>query len=91
MVKMDYNKLCGEVRAHGLTQRQLAKIIGISEGQLSQKMQSNYPFKQSEIRDICDALEINPAHIGSYFFTPAVEKSQLNGSEITKVDLTKEE
>lgn len=75
---MDYSKLRGRIREFGYTQQKLASTIGISEGQLSQKMQGNYPFKQSEIEKICCVLEIDSMEIGSYFFTPRVEKTQLS-------------
>jgi transcriptional regulator with XRE-family HTH domain len=76
MPEMDYSKLSGRIREKGLTQKALASIVGLSEGQMSQKMKGNYLFKQSEIRGMCDALDIEPAEIGTYFFTPAVEKTQ---------------
>ncbi len=77
MPTMDYSRLLGRLRECGLTQKELAEIIGISEGQMSQKIQGNYPFKQSEIGSVCDTLGINQTDIGLYFFTPKVEKSQL--------------
>lgn len=76
--EMDYSKLTGRIRECGHTQKSLAALIGVSEGQLSQKMQGNYPFKQSEIGKICEVLHIDCTEIGSYFFTPAVEKHQLS-------------
>lgn len=78
MPEMDYGKLSGRIRECGYTQKRLAVEIGISESQLSLKMHGNYPFKQSEIGKICDALRIESKEIGSYFFTPKVEKTQLS-------------
>lgn len=80
MPEMDYGKLSGRIRECGYTQKRLALEIGTSEGQFSQKMQGNYPFKQSEIERICDVLRIESADIGSYFFTPRVEKTQLSST-----------
>jgi transcriptional regulator with XRE-family HTH domain len=76
MPAMDYSRLLGRLRERGLTQKELAAIVGISEGQMSQKIQGNYPFKQSEIGSVCDTLGIDHSDIGLYFFTPKVEKSQ---------------
>lgn len=80
MPEMDYSRLSGRIREYGYSQKTLAHEIGVSEGQFSQKMNGNYPFKQSEIGKICDKLQIDSAEIGSYFFTPKVEKTQLSQS-----------
>lgn len=80
MPEMDYGKLNGRIRERGYTQKSLAAEIGVSESQFSQKMQGNYPFKQSEIGKICSVLQIASAEIGSYFFTPRVEKTQLSSA-----------
>lgn len=76
MPTMDYSKLLGKIREKGLNQKKVAHQIHISEGQMCQKIQGRYLFKQSEIRDICDLLEIDQSEIGEYFFTPKVEISQ---------------
>lgn len=75
MPEMDYQKLRGRITERNMTQKSLARAIGTSEGQLCQKMAGRYPFKQSEIRNICDVLGIQQGDIGFYFFTPKVEKS----------------
>lgn len=76
MPTMDYSKLLGKIREKELNQKEVARKIGISEGQMCQKIRGKYLFKQSEIRNICDLLEIEQSEIGEYFFTPRVEKSQ---------------
>lgn len=76
MPRMDYRKLLGRLKEKGMTQKELAEVIGISEGQMSQKIQGNFPFKQSEIGSICDVLCIDKSDIGLYFFTPIVEETQ---------------
>lgn len=70
MPQMDYTLLRGRIRDHGLTQKDLAEKIGISEGQFCQKMAGNFMFRQDEINRICTLLEIQPAEIGSFFFNP---------------------
>lgn len=79
MPEMDYSKLIGRAAELGYTQKALAERIGVSESHFCQKLNGNYSFKQKEIRDICDALLIASDEIGTYFFTPKVEKTQPDG------------
>ncbi len=69
MPKIDYNKLRGKIAEKGLNQKDLARKIGVSEGQFCKKLSGEYAFKQSEIVRICEVLDINTAQIGDYFFT----------------------
>ena len=78
MPTMDYSKLLGRSKEFGFNQKELAKEVGISEGQFCKKISGNYAFKQTEIQRICEVLDIDAADIGLYFFTPAVEKHQLS-------------
>ena len=80
MPTMDYSKLLGRIKEKGYTQKALARLVGISEGQFSQKISGNYAFKQAEIQKICDLLKIDADEIGVYFFTPRVEKTQSEES-----------
>ena len=70
MPKMNYRKLLGRIKELGYTQKTLAPLVGISEGQLSQKLQCAYAFKQTEIQRMCEYLDIPPNSIGEYFFSP---------------------
>ena len=70
MPTMDYSKLKGRIRECGFTQKSLAEEIGTSEGQFCLKLTGKYPFKQTEIDRICDALKIEVSEIGVYFFSP---------------------
>lgn len=70
MPTMDYTMLRGRIRDCGMTQKELAEKIGISEGQFCQKLAGNFAFRQDEIDRICALLSISPADIGSYFFLP---------------------
>lgn len=78
MPEMDYRKLIGKISERGMTQKELASAIHLSESHFSQKIQGRYPFKQSEINAICDCLAIGKDEIGDYFFTPKVEKTELS-------------
>ena len=76
MPTMDYSLLRGRIRACGLTQKECAYMIGVSEGQLNRKLAGEFAFRQDEMNRLCDILKISPGEIGKYFFSPAVEKSQ---------------
>ena len=70
MPQMDYTLLRGRMRDHGLTQKDLAEKVGISEGQFCQKLAGNFTFRQDEINRICTLWEIEPTEIGRFFFCP---------------------
>ena len=75
-MSLDYSKLRERIRDMGLNQKQLASLIGVSEGQLCKKMNGEYVFKQNEIIRMCEVLDIPASEISSYFFTEKVEKTQ---------------
>ena len=85
MPEMNYNDLRGRIRDCGLTQKELATRIGISEGQMNRKLAGDFVFRQDEIEKITRLLNIGATEIGRYFFTPKVEKSQHLG-RATHVD-----
>ena len=68
MAVFNYSALLGLMREKGYTQEDLAEEIGISLSQLSAKLNGRYPFKQTDIQNIVDALGILPTDIGRYFF-----------------------
>ncbi len=70
MPEMNYKPLLGRMKEIGLTQRECAKILGISEGQLSRKLSGEYVFRQDEINGLCNILSIDASDIGKYFFCP---------------------
>ncbi len=70
MPEMDYEALRHKIRACGLTQKDVATCIGISEGQLNRKLAGIYVFRQDEIAKIAELLEIDGAEIPRYFFCP---------------------
>lgn len=70
MPEMNYNFLRSRMRECGLTQKECAVKIGLSEGQLNRKLAGEYDFKQDEIHSLCRILNIDAAEIGRYFFCP---------------------
>ena len=70
MPKMNYSKLLGRIKEKGFSQKSLAEQIGISESHFCQQLAGKYAFKQSEMRNICNALDIDGTEIGVYFFSP---------------------
>lgn len=70
MPQMDYSLLRGKIRECGLTQKEVAEQIGVSEGQLNRKLAGEYSFRQDEMEGIARVLKIDLCELGKYFFTP---------------------
>lgn len=70
MTDVNYNPLRGRMRECGLTQKECAAKIGLSEGQLNRKLAGEYDFRQDEIHKLCNLLDIDSTEIGRYFFSP---------------------
>lgn len=73
MPQMNYNALRGRIREYGLTQKEVAARIGVSEGQLNRKLAGEFAFRQDEMVSILKLLNIDLSELGKYFFTPKVE------------------
>lgn len=69
----DYSKLMGRIVEKFTTQGNFAKEMGISEHSMSNKLNNNIHFKQTEITKACTLLEIPDADIPAYFFTLKVQ------------------
>lgn len=67
--RFNYNKLRGRIRENGLTQEEVAKQINVNPTTLSLKLNNASEFTQSEIRSICDLLDISGRDLSDYFFT----------------------
>ena len=76
MPQMNYNVLRGRIRECGLTQKEVAARIGVSEGQLNRKLAGEFAFRQDEMESILKMLDVDLSELGKYFFTPKVEISQ---------------
>lgn len=72
---MDYSKLLGRMREKRMTQADVARKIGISPTTLNGKLNGHVEFSQSEIRNLCKALEIHDAEISAFFFTEKLGKT----------------
>lgn len=70
MPEMDYANLRERMRDSKLTQKECAELIGISESQLNRKLAGEFVFRQDEINNLCEILEIDGTEIGKYFFSP---------------------
>lgn len=75
-MQFSYAALLGRIKEQGYTQETLANAANISIGTLSAKLNGKFPFKQTDIQNIADILDIGASEIGRYFFAPAVEKTQ---------------
>ena len=75
-MSIDYGFLKERMKEKGINQKQLAILVGVSEGQMCKKLSGEYVFKQTEILKICEILEIAAIEISLYFFTEKVEKPQ---------------
>lgn len=64
----DYSKLIGRISEKRLTREALASRIGITDGALRDKLKGRTQFKQNEIVQIIDVLDLKPKDIASYFF-----------------------
>jgi len=61
---LNTNLLKGAIASNGITQKELAKIIGMSNNSLSRKIQGQREFTLGEVVSICKALNISePADI----------------------------
>lgn len=73
-MEIEYGKLLGRIREKGFTQAQLANLLNMTPGTISAKLNNQAFFKQSEIIEICELLEIPFCESGEYFFTRKVRK-----------------
>lgn len=65
---MQANKLRARMVLAGMSQAELAKICGVTENTLSNKLQGRTEFKADEIVKICEALGIQDAETRNDIF-----------------------
>lgn len=72
--EFDFSELRGRIIAKFGNNAAFAKAWGRSTASLSGKLNSRVAFKPEDIFEICspELLDIPPAEIGRYFFTPKV-------------------
>lgn len=69
----DYSKIINRSHKRGLSRRNIADILGISEKDYSLKLCNKMEFTQREIDVMTtEVLEIAPESVPDYFFTPFV-------------------
>lgn len=62
-------KIKGRLVELGLTQKDVAKKIGVAQPTLNQKINNIRPMDLQEAEAIANLLEINPMEFAEYFFT----------------------
>lgn len=76
-MSFQYNKLRGRIKEICITNEEFSKRMGLSLATLSLKLNNKSQWTQPEIFKAVDVLEISPAEIPVYFFTPEVQKPEL--------------
>ena len=66
--QFNYSALLGLIKEKGHTQESVATAVHMTPSTLSAKLNGRYPFKQTDIQNIADVLDISAADIGRYFF-----------------------
>ena len=69
-------KLKARMKEKGITQKQIADVLGVAPPTISQKLNGIRPMDLNEAKTIADELEIDSADFGIYFF--ASEVAQRN-------------
>ena len=64
----DYSKLYGRIREFGYTQESLAEQLGISATSLNLSLNNKRDFRQGEIADLGNLLDIPLNQYVDYFF-----------------------
>lgn len=68
----DYSKLRGRLREREVIYKTLGKVLGLSEGSVSERLNNNAQFSQEEIEKTMIFLEIPLNQVEQYFFTHLV-------------------
>ena len=68
-IKFDYSKLKGKITEKCGTQKAFSRLLGITEGTLTSKLQGYTFFTQQEIARSVNLLDIDPDDVTTYFFT----------------------
>ena len=63
-----HDRLRGKMRERGITVREIADYIGISETSMIHKLQGKTQFKAYEMQTICERLDIPADEVANYFF-----------------------
>lgn len=71
-IAFDFSELRGRIVAKYGTCLAFAEPMRMSRSQISDRLNHKRNFQPDEIYLACDLLDIPPAEIGRYFFTPKV-------------------
>ena len=74
-VEYDYSKLLGRIKEKYGTRENLVEKITISITSLNLRLNNKLKFDQQDIKELCEALEIEESEIPAYFFTKKVRKT----------------
>ncbi|MBC5739515.1 DUF739 family protein [Blautia sp. 2744] len=80
-MSFDYNKLRGRIVEIFSTQSNFASAMGWSERTLSLKMNGARSWKQTDICKAIQLLQLTIEDIPAYFFTPKVQRIELEHKE----------
>lgn len=69
-VQMNNEALLDLMKEKGVSQKQAAEAVRVSESHFSRKMSGEYAFTQSEMARLCDILGIADDEIKRLFFCP---------------------
>lgn len=72
-MSFDYSALDGKITQHFSNRYAFAYAIGLSERSLSLKLNNKVGWKQKEIFQACELLNIPKEEIPLYFFTHTVQ------------------
>ena len=68
MNNVKYPKLRGRIAELGISQTELAKILGISVTAMNSKMNGRMAFVQRDILKLSEVLNISAEEIGTFFY-----------------------
>ena len=62
-------RLKGRIVEKGYTLSSFAEVLGLSRASLRNKMSGASSFRVSEVKKMCDLLDIEYSEVGNYFFS----------------------
>lgn len=68
----DYRKLKRRITEKFDSQKEFAKVFGISQNSLSKKLTNKTQFSSGDIEKMCNLLDLREYEIGDYFFKKRV-------------------
>ena len=72
----DFSELLGRIIAKYGTRSAFAEAIGMKENVLSSRLRNKTVFTPTETLRICELLDIQPADIPRFFYTPMFHFSE---------------